>query len=1123
MSVLKFQAIKWEVDNGESANNRENNDQDVPRNTSIYIYGLSEDDKKVAIKIPNFKPWVYLELDKKIKWDKGKLEVLYIYLKKRLNKNNPIRKKYCKKKKAYYSEPAEFVYLTFNTIYAIKELEYICKQKLTIYGIGSNLEFTVHEQKADPILKLLTLKRLLPTGWISIKDYEKYIPDEHNLFATTDIQLVVDYEHLNHEESVKICNPLVLSYDIECISSDSTGMTFPNAKRKQDKVIVISATIGKYFSPESSWKNYSLVNAENERKCPKIEGCIIKNFKNEKSLLLGWREFMIEQDPDVIISYNGLTFDDKYIADRADVLLIWQSFSVLGRAILKKATLTERNWTSSAYGPQKFNYLDIPGRLHIDMLPVISKEFQNLSSYNLNSVSEEFLKENKVDLPAKQMIQIYHFGGKESMKKIVEYCNQDTKLPFKLMKHLNSWVGLAEVSNVMKVQIFDYITRGQQIRVYSQILYKTILNDIVCNHKWSDYTPTDLEKQIMGATVQNPKVGLWELVACFDFKSLYPSTIIAYNICFSTFVQEHINPPPEDYHTINVSSHQGCEHDKAERKTKVSKDKIICKEEVFRFYKEHIVKGIIPSIAQELLNAREATKKELKRQIKENGDPTVIQVLDKRQDGIKKSANSMYGSFATDYSELPFYPAGAATTAKGRDSIQKVIEYMIEKRPDSEIIYGDSVTEDTPILCRHNNRVFYCPIYDLPRKKIISKQRGKTYYLPVEGWEVWSDSGFTPIKKIIEHETTKEIFGIYTENSYIEVTEDHSLLDEFSNKITPNEIKIGQKLLSKDLPETDLIIGQPIDKCDTIYNAEEFFSRNVKGLNYEIIIKMKSLGKEKRCVYDLETENHHFAAGVGRLIVHNTDSCMIKFKDVKDVKTCFEVCHHIEKEINKIFPPPMYLEFEKINVIFFLLKKKNYLSMYLKTLDGVLEHDKKGVVSKRRDNCELLRSTYDTLIDLVMTKRPKWEVYEFLSVRIKEIIDKTIELNDLIITKSIKENYKSANLPHLAVANKMKSRGKYVALGTRIPYIFVETDNKKDPQYKKAEDPDYYLENKDKVKIDWLYYLEKQMVNPIDEVLEIRYNSKDVLNNLVKLLKKNVKVDIKEYFTSKFEIVEELS
>jgi len=941
MSVLKFQAIKWEVDNGESANNRENNDQDTPRNTSIYIYGLSEEDKKVAIKIPNFKPWVYLELDKKIKWDKGKLEVLYIYLKKRLNKNCPIRKKYCKKKKAYYSEPAEFVYLTFNTTHAIKDLEYMCKQKLTIYGIGSNLEFTVHEQKADPILKLLTLKRLLPTGWISIKDYEKYIPDEHNLFATTDIQLVVDYEHLNHEESVKICNPLVLSYDIECISSDKTGMTFPNANRKQDKVIVISATIGKYFSPESTWKNYSLVNAENERKCPKIEGCIIKNFKNEKSLLLGWREFMIEQDPDVIISYNGLTFDDKYLTDRASILLIWQSFSVLGRAILKKATLTERNWTSSAYGPQKFNYLDIPGRLHIDMLPVISKEFQNLSSYTLNSVSEEFLKENKVDLPAKQMIQIYHFGGKESMKKIVEYCNQDTKLPFKLMKHLNSWVGLAEVSNVMKVQIFDYITRGQQIRVYSQILYETILKDIVCNHKWSDYTPTDLEKQIMGATVQNPKVGLWELVACFDFKSLYPSTIIAYNLCFSTFVQEHINPPPEDYHTINVSSHQGCEHDKAERKTKIAKDKIICKEEVFRFYKEHIVKGIIPSIAQNLLNAREATKKELKRQIKENGDPTVIQVLDKRQDGIKKSANSMYGSFATDFSELPFYPAGAATTAKGRDSIQKVIEYMIEKRPDSEIIYGD------------------------------------------------------------------------------------------------------------------------------------------------------------------------------------TDSCMIKFRDVKDIKTCFEVCYKIEKEINKIFPPPMYLEFEKINVIFFLLKKKNYLSMYLKTLDGVLEHDKKGVVSKRRDNCELLRSTYDTLIDLVMTKRPKWEVFEFLSVRIKEIVEKEIELNDLIITKSIKDTYKATNLPHLAVANKMKSRGKYVASGTRIPYIFVETDNKKDPQYKKAEDPDYYLENKDKVKIDWLYYLEKQMVNPIDEVLEIRYNSKDVLNNLVKLLKKNVKVDIKEYFTSKFEIVED--
>ena len=33
-------------------------------------------------------------------------------------------------------------------------------------------------------------------------------------------------------------------------------------------------------------------------------------------------------------------------------------------------------------------------------------------------------------------------------------------------------------------------------------------------------------------------------------------------------------------------------------------------------------------------------------------------------------------------------------------------------------------------------------------------------------------------------------------------------------------------------------------------------------------------------VYDLTTDNHHFHAGVGSLIVHNTDSVMVEF-DVK--------------------------------------------------------------------------------------------------------------------------------------------------------------------------------------------------------------------------------------------------
>ena len=232
---------------------------------------------------------------------------------------------------------------------------------------------------------------------------------------------------------------------------------------------------------------------------------------------MGWSSFIGEINPDVIIGYNSLSFDDNYLAGRANIKLCWPKFSQMGRIIGQRSKTEERNWSSSAYGDQKFNYMDIPGRLHIDMFPVIFKDFGSLMSYTLDYVSEYFLDQHKLDLPAKEMIQKWHRGKKKDIRKIVEYCNQDTRLPFRLMKHLNTWIGLTEISNVMMVPIFDLITRGQQIRVYSQVYNLCYDLKVVCTSKWADYQPTDDEKIFMGATVQDPMAGYWELIATYDF------------------------------------------------------------------------------------------------------------------------------------------------------------------------------------------------------------------------------------------------------------------------------------------------------------------------------------------------------------------------------------------------------------------------------------------------------------------------------------------------------------------------------------------------------------------------------------------------------------------------------
>jgi len=1780
MDSITFQAIKWET--------TENDD-----NICIHIHGFTLENKRITVKIPDFKPYIYLELDSKIKWTQSNVELLKSFLKEKMGKNFPIKFKLVEKKKNYYYKTAKFIWMAFNTIKTIKFLENIVKFPVFILGLGK-IKLTPHEQRAGAILQLFAMRKIKPAGWIIAKQTTKQqLLDEYpDKFSLSDVEIICSFADLCPANDITaVSNPLIMSYDLECISGDSSGNTFPNPSRITDQVICISATIGNFKDEEDKWKTVCLVNECENKKCSNDinDKSEIRHFNNEKELLLGWRDFINEINPDVITGYNTLSFDDNYIAERAKLLNCWGSFSKIGRIMGLKCEMQERKWSSSAYGDQCFKYLEIPGIIHIDMFPVISKDYTNLQSYTLNSVSEEFLGDHKVDLPAKEMIQRWHRGNLEDICKIVEYCNKDTILPLRLMKHMNTWLGLSEMSNVMMVPMFDLITRGQQIRVFSQVYTLAFELGVVCTEKWADYKPTDEEKLFVGATVQDPQVGYWEKVVTYDFCfsgntlitlanglskridkmvndelvigynnnnginyyntinglqikgeqetikltlqygktitctpehklmlddgswemaknlngkyikcgieypedttcdleknwsvnfgnvgfnmkekrtqtlilsrmlgyilsdgsiyksknrmcaevylgseldainfhndlafltnvkvttkvkdqkycitlpesistiihnipgiisgkalclpnfindtncplaivreflgglfggygitpclinntfstikfkcttietneineiqkvfknilillkrfnvnaneitckiryivdienmrldhdnallidkdsyanfcnkigfryclnksyksyiislyynyckekspidflkdlgiedwfikdfgiikhdtktipffkqkiidirndkkqlvydievenvhnfiangivahncSLYPTTIIAYNLCFSTFVPNDENPPLEDYHDLKWEEHSGCFHDKSVRKTKPTK--IICGSHQYRFYKANIKKGIVPMLLEQLLEARANTRKELKNLQKkvESGLLTeselkdaklLLIVLDKRQNGYKVSANSAYGGFGSDFSYTPFYPAAASTTAMGRESIQKAITFAKNYRKDTVLVYGDSVTFDTPVLLRDPNgktfiqqisllgsdqnweeytnfkSSFLEPInssieYHVAEDggealmaarhlfhngKCWSKQKKLLY-----GWEVWTETGWSKIKKVIRHKTAKKIYRITTHTGTVDVTQDHSLLDENCNQIKPSNVKIGDKLLhnypsifNEEIPIVNfnrnwseifkecgvckktrhitdygicrkghasrcracrmknsieyiseyeyfqpfelteqeaeiwglfmadgscgdyncksghkiswainnqdirllqrikqyLELTEPFNfvimdtlkssgvyklvprgkfaryltsKYSIMYDAtrakivptvvlnapknirKAFWMGYYSGDGYRkvpymslaaknkvstqtlwylartlgytnmhlntrsdkpnifriqafngkqrieptVIKKIDVLGVADEYVYDLETESGHFQAGIGELIVKNTDSCMLHFTNIKDLKECFKVCEELEHDINKIFPKPMYLEMEKIYSKYFLLSKKRYIGHIVDENNKLLKIDKKGVVSKRRDNCSYLRDTFNSLIDMVMQKEPKWKMYDYISDRIDNLLKGNVNLEELVITKSIKDNYKNENLPHLAVSKKMTERGKYVTSGTRIRYIFTKTDGTNDPQYVKAEDPDYYLENPDTVAIDYLYYFEKQLINPIDEVLEVKFGVKNVLSNLFKLIKKERLNTANEYFTPKF-------
>ena len=104
---------------------------------------------------------------------------------------------------------------------------------------------------------------------------------------------------------------------------------------------------------------------------------------------------------------------------------------------------------------------------------------------------------------------------------------------------------------------------------------------------------------------------------------------------------------------------------------------------------------------------------------------------------------------------------------------------------------ADSVSGNTPLLLRLNSMIEIKTIEDLTSEWEIydDKEYGKSDY------EIWTENGWTKIKHVMRHKVNKEMYRVLSHTGIVDVTEDHSLLNEKGEKITPNECEIGKKLL----------------------------------------------------------------------------------------------------------------------------------------------------------------------------------------------------------------------------------------------------------------------------------------------------------------------------------------
>ena len=605
--------------------------------------------------------------------------------------------------------------------------------------------------------------------------------------------------------------------------------------------------------------------------------------------------------------------------------------------------------------------------------------------------------------------------------------------------------------------------------------------------------------------------------------------------------------------------------------------------------------GILPEILTELLNKRKATNNRLDKE----KDPSLKTVLNGLQLAYKVTANSLYGQTGAPTSPIFFIAIAASTAAIGRERLHYAKKVVEDNFPNSEVIYGDSVTGDTPIIYRDTNNDINITAIEkfdgiwksYEQFKINDSNRICKQQMSIDA-NVWTSNGWARIKRIIRHKTIKKIYRISTGTSCIDVTEDHSLLDKNKEIIKPNQCRIGtellhgfmdsnniydrisekeayeegislrigdKKIISKEILNSVLEIknafldgyllnnnnkskcevnGKINSQClfylfksvgygdvsvstnpnnpDSYYLIFEKLASTINGNLVQEIKDLRDITYDDY-VYDLETEDGTFHAGIGELIVKNTDSIFINFHlkdelgnertDKQALIETIRLCQEAAKKINSNVPRPQCIMYEKTMHPFILVAKKKYVGLLFMTNAEKYFLKSMGIVLKRRDNSPIVKIVVGGIIDYILKNRDIDKAVEYTRQVLRKLMDGEYPIEKFIISKNLRGNYKQkknlktgklTSLPaHKVLADRMAIRdpGNKPQVNDRIPFVYVVKDmgrkKKKDIlQGDLIEHPTYVIENG--LKIDYMYYLEHQIINPAQQILELVMPTRDV-------------------------------
>ncbi len=1107
----------------------------------IYVTGRTIENKTIFIKIIEFKPYLYLELpplSKGVPWTQGKCNAVFDYFCKVLDRGAPL--KYTAHQRVLMKDKREIncILLYFASEKDCKSFAWRAKNAHYIPRVGNfeRGQLQTHEHHIDPIIKYTATKHLELAGWLKVKETihqdDKYYEPEDRKIATTEIDMCAKWNDIEPytPNEITLVYPSYCSFDIECYSKNHNSK-LPDAHTIENEIICVVCEFG-YLGKEE--KEVIILTLKNPKNIPDSK---VVRFKDERQLILGFTTLIQEKDPDVFIGHNIMKFDWDYMITRASIRGVLAKFMKLTRILDVEAKRAEIKWASSGAGYQSFGYPDCVGRLMLDTLIEIERNYR-LPIYSLSAVSKRFLKgETKDDISPRQLFMIYQLT-----------CETD-----KLCKQNNSLVSPTNKKSSKKTTVTEETLTIIKKRTREILLARRVHGP---SKKWRKA----ILKSTVNTVVEILRDGLTLVCAYCKQDTNLPVKLVKILCIYETMEQMS--------NTMGIPmSYLG---------TRGQQIKVIA-----QVYREAL-KDNIAIHAKQVIDVAEkyqgATVVEA-----HPGHYLHVICLDfaSLYPSIIILLNICLTTFIDD------------TTVEGRaisDDKCNIIEWESHVKCEHDPLRRKGKKEDIicgkyrfrfrkiQLLLDENDNLMRTGEGILPRmlRTLLAKRKevkkdmfkddsrlamnkgtateGDIAYFKKCGFEIIEPDSLPKkeeeiLKVVAGSKNAKQLSikivansaygGTGAQTGYIYSYPCCSSVTATGRRLIDLVVK-KVKWMYKDCDENSPTY------CKLVYGDTDSALITFPNANLEQTFELGNIVSKivthyLKCLFIGVDENF-----VVTTVVTPTDDTFRSYK-LNQINPVHKDFPFLSKEhkllVHTYFQSPLDLEFENVYDKYLLLSKKRYMASMINKSGKMLGWVDKGVCLVRRDNCEYLRSCYKMTKDSILENQTKQQIYYDLYDNVHKLFTMQIPDTKLIIYTGIGDLMSYAkkqkvtknnivtfvtangkafdpigpldprlvynNIPHVLLAKKMIERGTDVPPNTRLEYLYLKAAAGV-RQGDKAEDFSFYQETKyyNHSAPDYLHYIEKQLCKPYTELLNVKYKGEVVVYE-------KLQDAVKRVFTSK--------